>query len=1244
MKIQKQPKQGYSAGRYWQQIGYSMLVLTLLLTNLVPVVPAAAQTGPQVTQKPNPKQETEPIPQPNANPPTRNVLTGNPITFSNSSSIIIQDDSAANPYPATINVQGMPTNNISGLTVSLYGLSHTYPADIDILLVGPTGQKTLLMSDTGGGNDIVNVNLTFDDNAANSVPANTITSGAYQPTNSGATDNFANPAPASPYSVTLSVFNNTNVNGDWKLYIMDDTGGDDGLISGGWNIVFYVNSGVIFPSGGNYQSAWRADTFASPLQATVKDNAGNPISNSVVTFTAPDSGASGTFAGNSNVYSGATDAQGVITAPLFKANSIVGSYDITATSDNVSNMTAYFRLSNEPGPPAAINISSGNHQAVLANAKYPQPLAVVVIDGNGALVSGAVVTFTAPTTGPSGVFGNGTTVYTGTSNSAGVVTATAFTSNAITGTFNVVATVERADAPVSFTLTNLPAARIRFASSSYSVSEDAVTGIVTLTRELSSAGAVTVSISASNLTASNSDYTLPALSGRPDTSFSPGSGPNSDVFTIRNLPNNKTLISGIFTAYDGIPRGRVARLNSDGTLDTSFDSGVGADGAIESSAVQPDGKILLVGAFITFNGVATGQIVRLKTDGSIDETFSSGGGANAAINEVALQPDGKILIGGDFTTYAGVGRNHLARINSDGSLDETFVVGTGLNNGVSGLGVQTTGKIVVAGSFSSYNNVQTARILQLNNDGSLDTTFGTNIGSGPNNAIAEILLQPDDKILLGGDFTTINGATRNRVARINSDGSLDTAFSPGTGPNLGQRTFALQPDGKILLGGDFTTYAGVDRGHVARINSDGSLDTTFDVGSGASNLVSAIAVQNDGKILVGGQFGVYDGINVTRLARLGGTTVSWADGDTSPKGFSFLITSDNLSENDEQFVLTLNNINNPYSLGSPLSTTVTIVDNDPVFTAHIGSGQSTLIQRTFGLPLVASIRNGANNPISGVTITFTAPTSGPSGTFAGGSTEFVDTTDASGLVTATVFTANALAGNYTVTAIASEVVSPVNFALANNALPTTTISVTSTPNPSVVGEDITFKAMVDPAGATGTVTFTIEGITVTGTLLNGTATYITNTLPIASYQITATYGGDNTYDGSQSAIYTHTVVKACDPLLVTAITDNGAASTCGTFSYALLSASSGTTVTFALTQSNQITFTGTLTPTVKPGVVIDGGANRIVLNGNGVSGDGLRLGGNNTLLNVTVKRFAGHEIVIPTGASSNRLLHVITTS
>jgi subtilisin-like proprotein convertase family protein len=156
--------------------------------------------------------------------------------FTNPAPIAIPNAGAATPYSSNITVSGLSAL-IQDINVSIFGLTHTFPDDLDILLVGPGGQKVLLMSDTGGTGDLSGVNLTFDQDASQSLPLNLqISSGSFQPTNDGAGDTFPAPAPADPYGTSLDVFDGLDANGIWSLFVLDDETGDTGSISGGWSI------------------------------------------------------------------------------------------------------------------------------------------------------------------------------------------------------------------------------------------------------------------------------------------------------------------------------------------------------------------------------------------------------------------------------------------------------------------------------------------------------------------------------------------------------------------------------------------------------------------------------------------------------------------------------------------------------------------------------------------------------------------------------------------------------------------------------------------------------------------------------------------------------------------------------------------------------------------------------------------------------------------------------------------------
>jgi uncharacterized delta-60 repeat protein len=354
--------------------------------------------------------------------------------------------------------------------------------------------------------------------------------------------------------------------------------------------------------------------------------------------------------------------------------------------------------------------------------------------------------------------------------------------------------------------------------------------------------------------------------GSLDTGFNPGNGFGQDVYAVALQPDGKVLVGGIFTTFQNKTQNRIARLNADGSLDTSFDVGAGFHNSVFVVALRPDGRVLVGGGFTAYQGTTRNRVARLNADDSFDSTFNMGTGFNNAVRALALQPDGKALVGGDFTSYQDTTRNRIARLNADGSFDSTFNMGTGFNGSVSVVTMQSDGKVLVGGSFTAYQGTTRNRLARLNVDGSFDTSF--DIGTGFNSTVNAVVLQSDGKVLVGGQFTSYQGTTRNRIARLNADGSFDTTFNMGTGFGSTVYSVALKSDGKVLVGGSFTAYQGTTRNRIARLNADGSLDTSFNVGTGFNSSVSALALQSNGEVLVGGAFTKYQSTTRNYIARL----------------------------------------------------------------------------------------------------------------------------------------------------------------------------------------------------------------------------------------------------------------------------------------------------------------------------------------------------------------------------------------
>ena len=367
-------------------------------------------------------------------------------------------------------------------------------------------------------------------------------------------------------------------------------------------------------------------------------------------------------------------------------------------------------------------------------------------------------------------------------------------------------------------------------------------------------------------------YTTPGVArlntnGTVDSSFNTGSGANNWVRSTILQPDGKVLIAGHFTSVDGVGRNHVARLNSDGSLDTGFDPGSGTDNGVLSMALQSDGKVLIGGAFATVNGVSRPRLARLNTDGSLDTSFD----ANTTLGGVetlVIQPNGKILMGGTFTTVGGTARNRIARVNSDGTIDTGFDPGSGADDEVFAIELQANNQVLIGGRFATVDGTARLRVARLNSDGSLDTSFDPGTASGATDSVYEIHEEASGNIRLAGNFTEMAGERRDRIARVTSAGSLTPAFELAEGANNTVRAIAVQPDGRILCGGSFTTMNGVNRSRIARLNDDGTLDTGFDPGGGADADVSDLALQPDGKVIIVGKFTDIDGTTLNRVARL----------------------------------------------------------------------------------------------------------------------------------------------------------------------------------------------------------------------------------------------------------------------------------------------------------------------------------------------------------------------------------------
>jgi uncharacterized delta-60 repeat protein len=323
---------------------------------------------------------------------------------------------------------------------------------------------------------------------------------------------------------------------------------------------------------------------------------------------------------------------------------------------------------------------------------------------------------------------------------------------------------------------------------------------------------------------------------------------NSEVLAVARQSDGKILIGGFFSSVGGVSRPNLARLNADGTLDTTFAAIDTGGVAVFAIAVQSDGKVIIGGTFTTVNGNTRNYIARLNADGTLDTGYNPNCGAR--VRTIALQSDGKSVIGGDFTTVGGSSRNYLARLNTNGTVDTASISPSGI---IECVVIQPDQKILIGGVFTDVGGTSRNYVARLNANFTVDT-FNPNSGS----TVFSMAVQSDGKVLLAGQFTTMFGTTQNYIARANADGTRDTTFST-TGANNSVLAVAIESDGKIVAGGNFTAFGGSTRSYFARLSATGALEA-YNPALNAGVSSRCLVVQPDGKILVGGQFTSISGV------------------------------------------------------------------------------------------------------------------------------------------------------------------------------------------------------------------------------------------------------------------------------------------------------------------------------------------------------------------------------------------------
>jgi uncharacterized delta-60 repeat protein len=372
-------------------------------------------------------------------------------------------------------------------------------------------------------------------------------------------------------------------------------------------------------------------------------------------------------------------------------------------------------------------------------------------------------------------------------------------------------------------------------------------------------------------------------SGAVDTAYLPPFSSLSSVSGIATMPNGFSIVWGDFNVVNGYYRPYVARMGPPGYVDLGFNSGAGPNDQVRSAVIQPNGAVVMGGDFTQVNGGASHNVARFNSDGSLDTNFAiPGTGFNGyqPVQVLALQPDGKIVVGGGFTAINGVSHPYIARLNSDGSVDSSF--NASANNTVQSIVLQPDGRILVGGIFTKMDGVAAGAIARLNANGTLDTSFyPADLSYLLSGTVETIALQPNGQILAGGIFNTgnqsINSVPGAALIRLNADGSPDSAFNNRVAGLLDLPGYvkidaiAVQPDGGIVAAGLFSVNGYSNRGGVIRLNANADLDPAFFSIGTPDQEVDAVALPANGGMMFGGSFAHFDGQYRLAYARLATT-------------------------------------------------------------------------------------------------------------------------------------------------------------------------------------------------------------------------------------------------------------------------------------------------------------------------------------------------------------------------------------
>jgi hypothetical protein len=790
---------------------------------------------------------------------------------------------------------------------------------------------------------------------------------------------------------------------------------------------------TITPTAGTPQSATINTTFGNALQAMVKDAGNNPVSGVNVTFAAPGTGASGTFAGSPIV---TTNSSGIAMAPPFTANAVAGSYTVTASVSGVTT-PASLSLTNNPGPAANVTATAGTPQNATINTVFATALQATVTDASNNPLTGVTVTFAAPGSGASGTFAGG--VNTATTNTSGIATAQIFTANAVAGSYTLTASASGATS-ASFSLTN------------NAITVAALAIDVTTFGDSSTAKA-TVATPVFSTTSGN-ELLLAFLStdevSLPNTTVSSIAGAGLTwIFVSRT--NVQDGDAEIWRAFAASP---LANVTVTATLSQSVEASITMVSftGVDPSGTNGSGAIGATGSGNAKTGAPSASLVTTRNNSWV---FGVGNDFDNAISRT-LGPS-QTLIHQDLASVGDtywVQRltNPTTTSGTPVTVNDTAPTGDRYNLSIV--------EVLPATSGSSGPAASVAATAGTPQSATIETAFATSLqatvkdaSSNPVSGVSVTFLAPGS----GASGTFSNGAA-TITATTNGSGVATATFTANNtagGYTVTAKAGAIGPANFLL-----TNVSGP----AANIAAAAGTSQNTLIGTAFGTPLQATVTDTAGNLL--------NGVSVTFLAPGNGASGTFSNGAAT-------ITATTNGSGVATATFTANNTAGGYTVTAkagaigPANFLLTNNTGPAVnVAATVGTPQSATVNTAFGTAFQATVIDAGNNPVGGVTVTFTPPSAGAGGSFVGGVNTI--TTNSNGIATAPTFTANGVAGSYSVTASVFGLVTAATFTLTNNPVILGDSNLESLPDSMSAGQAQAVQAIATSAGSVNSLTVYLD--------------------------------------------------------------------------------------------------------------------------------------------------------------------------